>query len=329
MKPFARLGWAALVLATALLSGCGKDKPATVVAPRPTTLPTLSRSWPADDHRWWKYDLVLMSFADTLTYYPSEDQVPPIGTMPDLYAGLNGLPIGTVDLADTSTFQLTFDGNAFAGGGDYGQKLTETLTAAPAPGPTFGASGPVRNALLEAIAAARPDLRLKLAARGLAPFDNVFSPVPPTFLRGGVWQISVDAIGTFSDLDPGLGWIFLTSALTTGSEFTLQLVPSLTDDVFLHGRILGMQTMSTPAGNFVEVLMCFYVLDTGVQEVFDSQAQSLGFVRLIDYAIVGYAQGVGPIYCYERHQVENRPGYSHGARQQTLRLTANGLNLTP
>ena len=46
---------------------------------------------------------------------------------------------------------------------------------------------------------------------------------------------NADWIGTYSDVDTGLGWKFLEDDFTPGAQFTLQLIPGIADDVLLLG----------------------------------------------------------------------------------------------
>ncbi len=331
MTRIARLRTALLpLLAIALLCpGCG-DKRKTIVVPRPPVAPTLGKSWPNEDRRWWKYDLVRRFFEDTLRYYATPGEVPPLPNMPQLATLVANLPIGALYAADTATYQLKFNGYAYTGSGVYGQFLTESLFVSPAPFAASMALPVGRGTLLDEIVRLRPDLRRKLAARGGAPgFDAQFPRLPPLFLHGRVWEKATNSIGTYGDFDLLPTWTYLTSALTTGSEFTLQLARGLASDVFLHGRIMGQQTVATPAATYADALICFYALDYGVAEETDINGNSLGFYREFSYGTVAFVQNVGPVYCYQRDIVETGTPLTHGAIDQTIRLLATGLDLGP
>jgi hypothetical protein len=341
--PHRGLAAASCVLALAALAcGC-RDKKPLIIAPRPPAVPTLGKSWPNEDKRWWKYDLLAVSCSDTLHYYATIGEVPALPSMPALFALVSGLAPGAQGGRDSATYQLEFNASKFTGSGAYGQFLTESLFVSPAPfaiagGPfsvlraanaSRGAPRAEPGMLLDEIARARPDLRARIAAlSGRQPHAMAVGPSIPMFLHGGVWEKNTNAIGTFNDLDTVLRWIFLTSTLSTGSEFEEQVAPLLSPDIVLHGRILGQQSVTTPAGTYADALVCFYALDFGISDATDINGDPLGHFRSFDYGVVAYVQDVGPVYGYERHLVEMGAPLSHGSLEETSRLRATGLIVT-
>lgn len=85
------------------------------------------------------------------------------------------------------------------------------------------------------------------------PGHRAIVPALPSRLRVGE---EYNAIGAYNDFDALLSWIFLTSALTTGSEFVSPIGQAFASEMFLRGRILGQQSITTPAGTFADALAC-------------------------------------------------------------------------
>jgi hypothetical protein len=124
--------------------------------------------------------------------------------------------------------------------------------------------------------------------------------ITPQFLFGYIWELTDDHIGTYGDLDLELAWKFLESNIDPGHEFTHQLVPALTDDVFLLVRMLPRATVMTPNGTFGKCVRGLYVVDYGVLAMLDGPEHVMGYYRPFDYGVISYAGGYGPVAEYER-----------------------------
>ncbi len=295
---------------------CGEDTP---VGTTPPPDPTLENLWPNDDGRSWTYALQPRLWEiPTFTVYDSVSQVPPV-TLDDVEALVLSHPIGANVVPDSGLFRLVFDDSLVTGSGARGQNLREELYV---PLPPLAAGSGETNAggwteaahshttFLQRLARARPDLSPRLAATypelaalrasgTTAPprLDAVWSPL---LLHGGAFEKTSEYIGNYGELDLLLAWKYLEKSLSPGHEFTHQLVPVLTDDVFLHARVRAPRTVQGPAGVFEKALEVLYLVDYGIGTVTDSQGTEVGFTRLFDYGWILYAPTIGPVGGYER-----------------------------
>ena len=314
-------------LAGALLAapGClGHHDP---VAPHVSASP-LRMIWPNEDGRSWSYQVVERSFADgSITIYGNPAAVPPAPSISQAAALLDTLPIGTVIGSDTASFGLRFSGLITTQSGVTRQNLFETLvsTSATSPARTPIGGSP---AFLAQLYRARPDLRPLLRARfaSVSQLADTVHTYASTLLHGYAWEKTTRWIGTYGDVDTLLAWKFLTSNLLPGSEFTHQLVPSLASDVFLHGRILERQTVRTPAGTYVNAVVCAYLIDFGISQLTGAGGTVTGYSRWYNYGSVAYVDGVGPVACYERRML-TVGSRSTGVGDVALRLTGTGPGL--
>ena len=87
--------------------------------------------------------------------------------------------------------------------------------------------------------------------------------------------------------------------LTPGNEFTLQLVPDLADDVFLHGTVAGVEAATVPAGTFSNSVRVDYVIDYGLAACTDEFGNPIGTSRAETRGYLHYAPDVGPVKSYE------------------------------
>jgi len=141
----------------------------------------------------------------------------------------------------------------------------------------------------------RPDLRGRIAAAGVSTrrLDTF-----PVLLHGGAWQKTLQYIGTFGDLNLDLAWKFLDANTKQNATFRMQLLPTLTSDVFLSAWVVPKRLQSKDAPNkAVEVV---YVIDYGVTQATDQTGAVIGFFRGIGYGSVTYVPAVGPVSMLER-----------------------------
>ena len=204
-----------------------------------------------------------------------------------------GAPISSED----ALYTLQFAGTITTVSGAKGQNLVSSLDGGPMPVQAAGSARADR--FLARVAAVRPDLRQRIEARIGHTVIDAIDPLP-LFLAAGAWQKTVDWIGKYADLNTDLAWLYLENNLTPGHSFTLQLVPELADDVFLHGRVLGAVTVETEAGTYEDALEVVYQIDYGVSQAADIDGSVVGYVRIFDVARVIYAAGVGPVESEER-----------------------------
>ena len=142
--------------------------------------------------------------------------------------------------------------------------------------------------------------------RGLVVPGTGYPDVPMP-LEEASWRLEAARIAGYS---PYVGedpvWIYLADGLQPGAEFSLQILPGVSSDVILHGRITRHLELDVD-GAVVPCVECFYLLDMGVVTMVDEGGGTLGHAHPYRYGVVVYGRGVGPIRCLER-RVEIRDG---------------------
>jgi hypothetical protein len=303
------------------LTGCGSDTAvgppgstdtetqADAFATRSAGRVTMSVLWPNEDGRRWDYSYDGYACEPgSPVLHASPAEVPPapapedvLGLLGSRAQGAYPPPVGFVGdgscQAITAPYALRFDGAITTASGVTAQYLRESMPMA-APEAIRLAREPWEKRFLTRLAQARPDLRARLAAQG------VTEPAPawfhlPLFLHGYAWEKTAEYVGTYGDADQALAWKFLAAGVSPGSSFTHQLVPSLADDVFLHGYVVPKNRQWKLKGCARDVQLV-YVLDYGVAAATDDAGNVLGYLRGVAYGTVVYAPGVGPVLCAER-----------------------------
>jgi hypothetical protein len=236
-------------------------------APEYTQAETLADYWPHEDGRTWLYE------------QHHEELFPP------------GVP--TNDLA-----RLWFEGTTVTPGGPVAQVLKSSVSGAPL-GLRLDTQVPaeVTGPLLRRLWLARPDLRsaiLKSATESPCPTEAT-PGWAPLLLSGGLAyvQTASEVAAWRCNVPNTKAWLWLTSDLDPGSTASLQLIPDLADDVFLHLQVFGLEDVTVPGGTFKDCLRVDYRIDYGGSPCTDGTPafETTGFVR--------YAPGVGPIECLE------------------------------
>jgi len=287
---------------------------------------TLSNCWPNDNGRYWQYATTSRSLEpEAFEPLPPDTPVPAItfGMARDLLD--DDVVVWEGGLAKYK-FRLQFEGLMTTGSGVTAQRLVESfpdivvLRGSP-PGASFEAR------LLERIAAARPDLRARVARTGAATAEpGIGWAWGPYFIHGYAWSKTPERIGTYGDVDTLLAWKFLESNVRPGATFRHQLVPSLADDVWLSAVVERTVAMSLPGGgrsaNAIEVL---YVLDYGTSYATDAMGVPIGVFRTFDYGRVTWAPGVGPVRDLERRLAHLGEGVTHGVNELELNLEDTGV----
>jgi hypothetical protein len=315
-----------MVSATLTLGGTGCSDDG--VAPPPgTPAATIENIWPNEDGRSWSYSNLTrgweFTFFDSTFIYPDSTDVPPAPDLDDLFDLIDDPPLPDTFETMASEYRLTFNGETTTLSGVTAQNLESEIVL---PAPAAEAPSPRTNRFMVLLAAARPDLGLRLQSPwipgDLAPADTIFEPVPadPLFLHGGAWEKTEEWIGTYGDIDTLLAWKFLETELSPGHEFTFQLVPSLANNVFLHARVRRLTSVQTPVGTFEKALELVYMVDFGLS-IFSTVFQPDNvFMRMITYGNVIYAPTAGPVMSYERFLVPVGETLGDGAGDTTLEL---------
>lgn len=246
---------AALAAILALLASAG----AALAGPIP-----LTELWPNDDGHTWTYE------ARTEARWPD-----------------------SIDTDRVLRMQLV--GTAVVPGGQTVQLLRGVVVA----GPVSMAQSEIADPFLRTLHLARPDLRAAIEARAGDPgcmlmaspgFDGILLS-PETAFR----KTDDEIAGWRCDLADTRAWLFLVADLTPGSTFTLQLIPDLASDVFLHGTIGPVEDVSVPAGVFGNCQRVDYVVDYGLASCTDDEGNPQGTFRSETRGWIHYAPGVGPV----------------------------------
>jgi hypothetical protein len=229
---------------------------------------------------------------------------------------------------------FTFNGEGVVPGGIEVQNLDVEVIGAGGP-VGFGPSGDsiVRGAWL-----ARPGLR---GAIGSLFHSGAGAGQPPgffqTFLHEAAYRKTDEEIADWDrNVEETRAWLWLVSDLTIGSEFQLQLVPHISDDVWLYGTMAAWEDVKVPAGVFEGCLRVDYRVDWGESICTDEMGNPTGAFTAETVGFVHYAPDVGPIQSYEEYTPlkeilwgECSPGPPEGEVQSWggLKLTAGPVGV--
>ena len=325
----------ALLFALLLLGGCKDEDNVTGPAPSdPNSGKTaLERLWPNEDGRAWDYAATRREwgygsgFFQPESLFSTPDSIGTL-TLDDVAAFLGNQPIGPGATTSEHIYTIRFNGMMTTTSGAVGQRLESTLS--PDTIPTFSPS-PLRSTsggdFLARLAMARPDLRRRIEVLRAAqvPTASAKSVDSPLFLSGWAWARTPEWIGSYGELNTEVAWKYLVANFATGSEFSLQLVPDLASDVFLHARMLPRETIVTESGTYTRAYVCLYLVDYGLSNLTDADGNDLGYFHMYAYGTIAYVTDVGPVYSYERDLVQVGATPDLGAGDWTLKLK----NLTP
>jgi hypothetical protein len=271
-----------LALLALIVTGCSDDVTTEIDA-------TLDELWPNEDGLAWTYEMHA-TFSDT--------QVD-IGPAPDgLFATLMHLRRQVADFAhtgDTGTHEYILN-TAFAGevttaSGATGQRLIDTVFDVEK-----GAAVPFDrdDAFLSLLWEARPDLRDRLPAP--AKTEEVDAPMGIT---GYCWEKTGAHICGYGDLSQDISWYYLKAPLEAGAVFSLQLVPAIADDIWLHGLVVRQMTWTQGIVSYPRAVEVFTLIDLGEQTLTDETGEIIGtYHPYMAYTTV-FASGVGPVYTHE------------------------------
>jgi hypothetical protein len=157
--------------------------------------------------------------------------------------------------------------------------------------------------LLRRLWIARPGLRDAIRARADKGSFVIWPALllgPAEFAAGVGHRETADRIGIWREDLADWSWWWLTGDLVAGSEFTIQLVPDLADDVFLHGTVRGTaESIGTPAGNWMDATIVDYVVDMGTQVLTDTGGNPISSFQSETHGWVAYVPDVGPVASWE------------------------------
>jgi hypothetical protein len=333
---------AALLAVAALWSACSDSD--HIFCADPDVDPTLENIWPNADGTYWTYKVTVHFWRDLEeayncdSLYETADEVPPAPSLDEISHLLDDPAVADEVDAEIHTYRLEFAGDTTSSRGVTAQNLRESVSSGGGGGAP-GRPGSRVDPLLARVYAARPDLREAIecqvgpeASSALEPGAgqdllgaDCFGYPCPLLIHGGVWRKTDEWIGAYGDLDTLPARKFLEADLSSGHEFTHQLVALLSDDIFLHCRVVGESRVKTERCTFKRALDCIYLVDYGV-------GQTLGpgpmrYYRAFDYGRVLYVPEVGPVYVYERLLacVNDPAGLGLGERITSLKATGTVL----
>ncbi len=203
--------------------------------------------------------------------------------------------------------RVFFDGTTTAAGGIAAQYLRQELVGGPSAGTMLADAAlvvAVPDPLMRAVWIARPDLRARIEqAAADAPCPDTHPAGGYALLLGGefAWLRTASDVSAWRcNAANTRSWQWLVSNLTIGNTFTLQLVPDLASDVFLHGTIAAVEPAVVPAGTFPGCVRVDYLIDYGMSECTDPSGNPLGTFRAETQGYVRYAPDVGPVESFEQ-----------------------------
>jgi len=268
--------------------------------------PTMAQLWPNDDGRSWRYD----QHYDGTPYDP--------------------------DVVHNQV-RVFFDGTTTASGGVATQYLRQELVSGPSPAPLLAGASPTISHLdpfMRTVWMARPDLRARIEqVAAELPCPDTRPDGGYALLLGGefAWlRTATDVSAWRCNLASTRSWQWLTANLSIGSTFTLQLVPDLASNVFLHGTVAAVVDANVPAGIFQDCVEVDYVIDYGQSECTDQEGNPIGSYRSETRGYVRYAPNVGPVESAEQF-IPSAEGVSCGpwAVGEPVSLTTMELSSLP
>lgn len=231
---------------------------------------TMDQLWPNEDGREWRFDQRYQSF-------------------------------GLIPQVIDNQVRLLLDGTTVAPDGIDTQYLRHELLSGSLAAASHAEE--ISDPFLRELWQARPDLRVKLRSS----LDG--SPCP-AYAPAGAYSTLLN--GEFAYLKTGTeiaawrcnfantrSWRWLTSNLTLGSAFTLQLVPDFANNVFLHGTVAAVEPATVPAGTYPDCVRVDYVIDYGQSQCTDENGAPTGTMRALKQGYIHYAPNVGPIQSFE------------------------------
>ncbi len=108
--------------------------------------------------------------------------------------------------------------------------------------------------------------------------------------------------------------MYLPSSLEPGTSFFIQLLPSISGNLWLHGRIWSRGDLVVGGKLFENVVECLYKLDLGVQVITDDEGNAIGNFHSYMYGTIHFAPEVGPIKSLERWNVKDSSIQGGGGR---------------
>ncbi len=293
--------------------------------------PTLANIWPHSDGNTWTFDVTYQEYhnpeeiiarLDTSNY----DDIPSMHT---LHTQLQESLPGSLSFAASGLYQLAFDGQVVTESGVTAQNVSQIyyLEMDNQNSPQICLAQETSDPLLQLIYQSRPDLRQTIGPLLNAEIKNIENLSPPMFLGGYAFAFEDTGYFGYGDLNENHSWIYLDSSLEVGTEFAIQLVPMITDDIWLYGRIWSKGSLVVNGNEFEKVVECMYLLDLGMQHLIDEEGNDIGDCHPYIYGTTHFAPGVGPVRGLERRMLPPNPSLQDNI-PDVMDLTLDLVGLT-
>jgi len=231
---------------------------------------TMDALWPNEDGRSWRYD----------QHYESFD--------------INQLVVD-------NQIRIFLDGTTVAPNGIQAQYLRQEVISGPVAATALVALVP--DAFMRSVYEARPDLQqkiLNLVADSPCPGNAPVGSYSVLLNGEFAYRKTAQEIAAWRcNAADTRSWLWLVSDLTIGSTFTLQLLPDIATDIFLHGKMAAIESANVPAGTFDGCMLVEYVIDYGTSECTDESGAIIGTSRSETHGYIHYAPLVGPVESFE------------------------------
>ena len=175
---------------------------------------------------------------------------------------------------------------------------------------------------------ALPSWSERLALRRRAALLDHVTTGPLTlssFVLGGYWEKTDDAIVMYGDVSLEPTWRVLEANLDPGHEFSFELVFSTPEDPqTMTVRVVREVAVDTGWRRFERGLEVHYLLDLGIFQNVDESGDPLGPpFRSIDIGAVVYVAGVGPVRSRERRYIAPTSGVLEGSPPALFHVEMN------
>lgn len=293
------------------LTACNDDDDCPTCPTGAAPHATMANIWPHADGNSWIFEMAYKEYSDPAAFVALGDtsNLPDPPTMATLHAELQEPLPGTPSYTASAIFRFAFNGEVVTESGVTAQQVEETLFLEGSANKS-GRTVLIQNAsqrLLRLVAQGRPDLR-----DAILPFMDTNSKdledVSGHMFLGG-YAFAAEDTGYFGygDIDANHSWVYLGSSLEVGTEFSIQLLPAFTDDIWLYGRIWSQGNLTVGSRQFENVVECMYLVDFGQQDIIDEEGNLVGTFNPYLYGTTHFAPEVGPIKGLERNRLAPVP----------------------
>jgi hypothetical protein len=295
------------VLLVMIILACASCKDDNPTKPDNSIEPTMANIWPNADGSAWLY---ASTYSDRLapktgtTPSPHDTEIP---SMSELYELLQSPLPGVPTLGATGTYEIALDGIVTTNSGVEAQRVVSThilVPGFPASQKRINTTGSGDN-FLRAVARSRPDLRSKIPASKGWTEKRSLDIAPPTFIGGYAFAFEDSGYFGYGDLDQGHSFVYLSGDLEVGTEFTLQLLPLISTDIWLTAKIWSQGSLKVGDTTYRNVIECMYVIDFGESIATDENNEVIFVKHDYFYGVTHFAPEVGPIRGRERQFIRD------------------------